>query len=328
MSVSIESFKQDASLSIQDEDEDLLEEDGEPLESDWHRLAMTLLIDVTVCHLGDRDDFFVGGNMFMYFDKRAKKKKKAVRGPDYFLVWDVSPRPARKQWVVWKENGQFPDLIIEMGSPTTIKIDKTAKKRIYEKKFRTREYFVYDPDTGELFGWRLENGRYQTIVPNEHGWLWCDELGLWLGTWRGRYQLKDEVFLRFYDREGRLVPTAEEAQRLRADAEKQLKEAEQQRADAERREKEAEKQRADAERREKEAEKQRADAERREKEAEKQRADAERREKEAEKQRADAERREKEAEKQRADAEKQRADIAEAELARLRAKQSRRKKDH
>jgi hypothetical protein len=34
---------------------------------------------------------------------------------------------------------------------------------------------------------------------------------LWLGTWRGQYQGFEALWLRFYDADGRLVPTRAEA---------------------------------------------------------------------------------------------------------------------
>ena len=41
---------------------DLPETDGESLESDWHRLAINLLLDVIWYHFRDRRDFFrIGG---------------------------------------------------------------------------------------------------------------------------------------------------------------------------------------------------------------------------------------------------------------------------
>jgi len=43
-------------------------------------------------------------------------------------------------------------------------------------------------------------------------------LGLYVGTWKGRYRNLDEELLRFYDIQGALVPTSEEAQKQRADA--------------------------------------------------------------------------------------------------------------
>jgi hypothetical protein len=72
---------------------------------------------------------------------------------------------------------------------------------------------VFDPfDPNSLAGWRLdENFRYQPIVPNEQGWLWCQTLGFWLGTWEGTIDREPAVWLRFYDEAGNLVPLPEEA---------------------------------------------------------------------------------------------------------------------
>jgi Uma2 family endonuclease len=207
-------------------DEDLLDEDGEPLETDWHRLAMNLLIDVTACHLQDRQDYFVGGNMFIYYrEKRTQKRR--FRGPDFFLVWGVAPRPARRFWAVWNEGGHFPDVIIELASPTTIKIDQTIKKKVYEKTFRTHEYFIYDPDKQKLHGWRLTEGRYQPIAADANGRLSCEELGLSLGTWHGRFLDRDELYLRFFDQEGRVAPTyAEAANKVAEEATQRAEKAE------------------------------------------------------------------------------------------------------
>ena len=43
----------------------LIESDGEPLESEWHRLAMNVLIESLKPYLmQQRDDFYAGGNMY------------------------------------------------------------------------------------------------------------------------------------------------------------------------------------------------------------------------------------------------------------------------
>jgi Uma2 family endonuclease len=227
----------------------LPEEDGVPLESDWHRLAMSLLIELVSLHLKGRDDFFVGGNMFIYFDARQARDRN-FRGPDFFFVWDAPLNPPRRYWAVWDEGGKYPDVIIELSSPTTADQDHGIKKLTYERVFHTSEYFIYDPDSRELRGWRLnDQQRYQEIPPNENGWLWCEQLGFWLGTWTGSYLGKQEVYLRFYDKAGNLVPSAadrEEAEKQRAETEKQRAEAEKQRAEVEKQRAEAEKQRADA----------------------------------------------------------------------------------
>jgi Uma2 family endonuclease len=224
---------------------DLPEEDGIPLESDWHRLEMTLLIELVVLHLAGREDYFVGGNMFIYFDARQARDRN-FRGPDFFFVWDAPLNPPRRYWAIWDEGGKYPDVIIELSSPTTAAVDHGIKKTTYEKVFRTHDYFIYDPDERKLQGWRLSHdgsGRYEEIEVNDKGWLWSERLGLWLGPWTGKYQGKDEVYLRFFDKAGNLIPTAQE----RTEMERQHAEAEKQRAEAEKHHAEVEKQRADAE---------------------------------------------------------------------------------
>src|SRR5271169_3507913 len=41
--------------------------DEVPLETPWHRGGMNLLIHILTYHWRDRRDFYVGGNMFLYY---------------------------------------------------------------------------------------------------------------------------------------------------------------------------------------------------------------------------------------------------------------------
>src|SRR5262249_22621129 len=102
---------------------DLPEEDGQPLDSDWHRLAMSLLLEVIWYYFRDRKDFFAGGNMFVYF-KANRGRAHGCRGPDFFFVWNVERDPLRRYWAVWQESDRYPDVIIELLSPTTAKEDR------------------------------------------------------------------------------------------------------------------------------------------------------------------------------------------------------------
>ncbi|MET0115628.1 MAG: hypothetical protein ABWU13_25650, partial [Limnospira maxima] len=81
---------------------------------------------------------------------------------------------------------------------------------------------------------------------NERGWLWCETLGFWLGTWSGTIDREEAIWLRFYDTEGNLVLLPEEAERQKAEAERQKAEAERQKAEAERQKAEAERQKAES----------------------------------------------------------------------------------
>src|SRR5689334_20628368 len=95
-------------------DRDLPSEDGVPMETNWHRAAMILLIESLEYHWRDRRDFFVGGNMFIYFSTKQVFNKD-FRGPDVFVVKNVAPNCDRRSWVVWNE-GKFPDVIVELTS--------------------------------------------------------------------------------------------------------------------------------------------------------------------------------------------------------------------
>jgi Uma2 family endonuclease len=217
---------------------DLIFDDGEPMESNRHRIAMNALIQSAEIALSQRFDFFVGGNMFIYFNSNQARNRD-FRGPDFFVVLNVDPRVDRQGWVVWDEMGRYPDAIVELMSSSTADADLGIKKNIYEEVFRTPNYFVFDPfDPNSLRGWQLDidNG-YQEMIPDRRGWLWCSRLGLWLGTWEGAVSRDRAVWLRFYDPQGNLIPLPEElarTERERADSERERADSERERADSER----------------------------------------------------------------------------------------------
>ena len=112
---------------------DLPTEDGVPLESPWHRDQINLLIDSLISAWGERDNYFVGGNMFIYFSKEQARNRD-YRGPDFFVVKNVDGKLERGSWIVWDEGGRYPNVIIELLSPSTAELDKTVKR--LERKAR------------------------------------------------------------------------------------------------------------------------------------------------------------------------------------------------
>ncbi len=201
---------------------DLIFDDGEPLETNRHRIAVNTLIRSLQQAWANRSDFFTGGNMFICYSSEQARNRD-FRGPDFFAVLDVDSNYTRQGWVVWLEGGHYPDVIVELLSPSTAEADKGSKKDIYERVFRTPDYFVFDPfDPDSLQGWHLNAScRYQPLVPEERGWLWCQTLDFWMGTWEGTIDRETAIWLRFYDREGNLVLLPEEAFEQRAEQERQ-----------------------------------------------------------------------------------------------------------
>lgn len=224
---------------------DLVAEDGEPMESAWHRQCMNLLIDQIDQHHRDRDDFYVGGNMFIYYSP-AQVKNKDFRGPDFFYVSDTTREPEREFWAVWNENLRTPDVVIELASESTRDEDRGEKFEIYRDTLRVPNYFIFDRESGELEGWRLERKRYVKLKPDRSGRLFSDELDLFLGAWQGRIARSDTNWVRFFDAQGVLLPTATEFNAERAEAERMRAETEKQRAEAEKQRAESERVRADS----------------------------------------------------------------------------------
>ncbi|MBW4683462.1 MAG: Uma2 family endonuclease [Microcoleus vaginatus WJT46-NPBG5] len=191
--------------------------DEPQLETYLHLQQMMLLIKCLDWGWRDRNDFFATGNLTIYYSPRQRKSED-FRGPDFFVVLGTERNP-RKSWVVWEEDGKYPNLIVELLSETTACTDRGLKKQIYQDTFRTPDYFWFDPETLEFAGFHLVDGQYQPLEPNSQGRLWSQQLNLYLGI----YQRK----LRFFTPEGALVPTPEEA----AESERQQKELAQQRAE-------------------------------------------------------------------------------------------------
>jgi len=226
---------------------ELVTDDGVPLESNWHVNQMSLwkeLIQQAMEERG-RSDYFVGTNMFVYFSEGQARKIatdfaqrivdfRNYRGPDVFYVGGVEANQERECWVVWEE-GRYPEVIVELLSPSTAQKDRTTKKDLYAQVFQTPEYFLQDPDQVTLEGFRLAGVAYQPIEPNAQGRLWSERLGLELGLWQGVYRKQTATWVRLFHPDGRMVPTAGE----RADVAEAKAEAESQRADTERQRAEA-----------------------------------------------------------------------------------------
>jgi Uma2 family endonuclease len=242
---------------------DLPSEDRENMESAWHRDQMMLLIDNLRQHWNGRRNFYCGGNMFIHYSpERARNRD--FRGPDFFAVTDVDGTRDRDYWAVWEEEGRYPDVIVELLSPTTAEEDRTTKMQIYERTFHTYEYFLYDPETEQLEGYRLnDKHRYRRIVP-ENNRLWCETFGCWLGRWEGQYLGRPGIWFRMFDLTNRLIPLFSEAaeQRVKVEAQRADQEAILALVQARRADNEAERANAEAMRANAEAERAKAEAER------------------------------------------------------------------
>ncbi|KAM3115006.1 Uma2 family endonuclease [Phormidesmis sp. 146-33] len=235
-----------------------LDSDEPEMETSAHYDQLALLVTCLEWLWRDRDDFFIGANLTLYFS-RQQLKNRDFRGPDFFLVQQTQNHP-RRSWVVWEEDGRYPDLIIELLSDETANVDRGLKKNLYQDRFRTHEYFWFSPDSLEFAGFRLVSQHYQPISPNDQGLLWSEALGLYLGI--------HDRQLRYFTPQGDLALTAgeaaiaavQEAQTVQRQAQEQIREAEQQAQEAQQ---QAQEQIREAEQQAQEAQQQAQEAQRR-----------------------------------------------------------------
>ena len=227
--------------------------DGEPMESERHRQQMILLIQSLEHAWRDRDDFYVSGDMFLYFSE-TQTRKNDFRGPDVFVVMNTT-RKERKAWVVWEEGGQAPDVIIELLSASTEAVDRGEKMRVYSRALRVAEYFLFDPFSALLEGYELDapSAEYVRKTPDAQGRLSCKRLGLLLGVVPSTLWGITAPWLRWLDTTGDVLQVPTEAalaleERANAEAERANAEAERANAEAERANAEAERANAEAER--------------------------------------------------------------------------------
>ncbi|MDY6902373.1 MAG: Uma2 family endonuclease [Cyanobacteriota bacterium] len=198
--------------------------DEPPLESELHLRQIILLLNCLEWLWQDKNDFYAAGNLTVYYSQNQRRNED-FRGPDFFVVLDTE-RKTRKSWVIWEEDGKYPNFILEILSDSTADVDRNLKTKLYQNTFRTPNYFWFDPYTLEFAGFDLVVGEYQSIESNNQGHLWSQQLELYLGIHEG--------LLRFFTANGELVPTTEEqakSEREEKEYERQQKEIAQQKAE-------------------------------------------------------------------------------------------------
>jgi Uma2 family endonuclease len=198
----------------------------EPMESEHHLVAMLFLYELVVDLMKDRSAF-VGADLVVYFSE-LQVRNKDFRAPDLIVVTDV-PERARKGWIVWQEDGRYPELVVEMMSPTTRHLDLGRKLYIYSEIWKVSEYYAFDLETGELHAFAFKAGERHLVkrTPDASGRYFSEILGAHVGVGEGGFGNHQLPVVRLFDASGVPVPTSAE----RARAESERAQAESQRAD-------------------------------------------------------------------------------------------------
>ena len=166
-----------------------------------------------------------------------------AHGPDLAVILGVRER---KNWSTFDvaAEGVRPALIIEVTSPETAALDRSAKLDEYELA-GVPLYVLVDTvnrrrqPAPRLLGYTLTPGGYQLLAPDARGRLWLAPVRLWLGVEGGEIVCYDEAGQALGDYRALAAALAQEAA-ARAEAEARVEAERQARLAAEGRAAEAE----------------------------------------------------------------------------------------
>lgn len=214
----------------------LPESDGKPVENFFEFPQCILLTDCLLpilrsLHPDGR--FAIGQNSGIYWEY-TDPPLDGCKAPDWFYVPGVPPSIVeghyRRSYVLWQEKTS-PSLIIEIASGDGSEENDTTPRKgkfwVYEQMVRAPYYAIFVPDTQELSVHHLVDGHYQRQEPNEQGRYPMPPLGVALGLWTGQFQNNTGTWLRWFDAQGRPLPTGDE----RAELERERAELERKRAE-------------------------------------------------------------------------------------------------
>jgi Uma2 family endonuclease len=165
--------------------------DGQPMaETTLHRKIMSDLIGGLDLRYLEVPDVWVGGNLFLCYEKGNPA---AHRAPDVLLAKGVK-KWDRPNYLLWEETP--PSLIVEVTSRKTRREDQGPKKSLYER-IGVEEYVLFDPYGDylrpRLQGYRLEGKLYRPISLAEDGTLLSRTTGLIFRPEGRRLRLVDAV---------------------------------------------------------------------------------------------------------------------------------------
>lgn len=229
---------------------DLPETDGKPVENTFEHPQAALLSDVlgpVLRGLHPDGNYLVGAGSGIYWYNAKPDPLDGCKAPDWFYVPNVPPLldgEPRRSYVHYRERAN-PLLVVEFvsgnGNDERDREPVTGKFWVYEHAIAATFYLIWDTPRGEFEVYELVRGGYQRLAPDEHGRVFVRDMGVAFGVWRGEYHNCTLDWLRAWDRDGNLLPTAAD----RAEVEKGRAEDERKRAEAEKQRAEAEKQRAE-----------------------------------------------------------------------------------
>lgn len=166
--------------------------------------------------------YTIGQDSGIYW-RLTEPPQRGAEAPDWFYVPNVPPLlngKGRRSYVLWQEIIP-PQIVLEFvsgdGSEERDRTPWTGKFWIYETVIRPAYYGIYEVEKASIELYHLIGSHYELTNPNAYGQYEIPELKVALGIWQGTYQNMELPWLRWWDLQGKLLPSPEEkAEKLAA----------------------------------------------------------------------------------------------------------------
>jgi Uma2 family endonuclease len=116
--------------------------------------------------------------------------------PDTFVAFGIQNKEQNRTNFIVRDEGALPILVIEVVSPRFRKADR-EEKVVHYATAGVQEYVIFDRRRvrkqvlEEVLGYRLVNGHYQPIMPDEDDRILCRTVGLWISLQQGQVVMED-----------------------------------------------------------------------------------------------------------------------------------------
>jgi len=142
------------------------ESDGNPIADNTRQFRYIVTIHSGIADLFAGDlNVFVAGDLLWYPVEGSNTTRAA---PDVMVAFGRPPGD-RGSYLQWKEANIPPQVVFEVLSPGNTFTEMQRKFAFYERH-GVEEYYLYDPDNGELSGW-LRTERGLEGIADMQGWV-------------------------------------------------------------------------------------------------------------------------------------------------------------
>lgn len=141
--------------------------EGDMGEASIHYKLISYLFNSLELFFAKQSEVFVGANLNLYY---KEKQPKRYYTPDVMIAFGVLNHN-RKTYKLWEEK-VFPQIVVEVASGTTWKIDISDRVADYER-LGAEEYYLLDPENAylplPLMAYRRDNfGRLRLVMTEEN----------------------------------------------------------------------------------------------------------------------------------------------------------------